>query len=166
MSAVGLAPLPASNAFSMKVGALYCFFQTQTFGLWKSLRNLLKVAAFYNLPVIKDEYDHQSWREWIKGFEEEPEHGKRCSRCFRYNLLRASKKAEELGISSFCTTLTVSRFKNSKTIFHEGEDLEGFEAIDFKKKDGFASSCRLSKEMGLYRQSYCGCEFSKGSVND
>ena len=132
----------------------------------KRYENLLKVAAFYNLPVIKDEYDHQSWREWIKGFEEEPEHGKRCSRCFRYNLLRASKKAEELGISSFCTTLTVSRFKNSKTIFHEGEDLEGFEAIDFKKKDGFASSCRLSKEMGLYRQSYCGCEFSKGSVND
>ena len=64
----------------------------------KRYENLLKVAAFYNLPVIKDEYDHQSWREWIKGFEEEPEHGKRCSRCFRYNLLRASKKAEELGI--------------------------------------------------------------------
>ena len=42
MSAVGLAPLPASNAFSMKVGVLYCFFQTQTFGLWKSLRNAMR----------------------------------------------------------------------------------------------------------------------------
>ena len=85
---------------------------------------------------------------------------------FQIQSITCFKKGRELGISSFCTTLTVSRFKNSKTIFHEGEDLEGFEAIDFKKKDGFASSCRLSKEMGLYRQSYCGCEFSKGSVND
>ena len=60
----------------------------------------------------------------------------------------------------FCTTLTVSRFKKSSVIFAQGADLEGFEAIDFKKKDGFARSCELSKEMGLYRQSWCGCEFS------
>ena len=132
----------------------------------KRYSTLLQVASFYNLPVIKDEYHHEKWREWVKGFEDEPEHGKRCQRCFRFNLLRTEEKAKELGVSSFCTTLTVSRFKNSKTIFHEGEDLEGFEAIDFKKKDGFALSCAISKEMGLYRQSYCGCEFSKGKLDD
>ena len=128
----------------------------------KRYDTLLKVASFYSVPVIKDEYDHGAWRDWVKGYEEEPEHGKRCQRCFRFNLLRSRDKAKELGIPYFCTTLTVSRFKNSKTIFHEGEDLDGFLEIDFKKKDGFAKSCALSKEMGLYRQTWCGCEFSKG----
>ncbi len=126
----------------------------------KRYASLLIVAEHYGLRVIKGDYDHTAWREWVKGLENEPEHGKRCSKCFRFNLLLASKKAKEEGIGHFCTTLTVSRFKNSAAIFREGEDLDGFEKIDFKKKDGFALSCRLAKEMGLYRQSYCGCEFS------
>lgn len=126
----------------------------------KRYENLLIVARRYDLRVIKDKYDHDVWREWVKGLENEPEHGKRCSRCFRFNLLRAEAEAEKEGIEHFATTLTVSRFKKSAAVFHEGEDLPLFEKIDFKKKDGFALSCRLSAEMGLYRQSYCGCEFS------
>ena len=124
--------------------------------------NLLIVAEHYGLRVIKGEYDHEAWLEWVKGLENEPEHGRRCLRCFRFNLLKSYEKAKEEGIDHFCTTLTVSRFKRSGDIFAQGDDLEGFERIDFKKKDGFALSCRLSKEMGLYRQSYCGCEFSRG----
>ncbi len=126
----------------------------------KRYSNLLVVATHYGLRVIKGEYDHEKWREWVKGLEGEKEHGKRCLRCFRFNLLEAYKKAEEEGIEHFCTTLTVSRFKRSAEIFRQGEDLEGFEEIDFKKKDGFALSCKMAKEMNLYRQSYCGCEFS------
>ncbi|MBO6001440.1 MAG: epoxyqueuosine reductase QueH, partial [Spirochaetales bacterium] len=67
---------------------------------------------------------------------------------------------KRLGIDCFTTTLTVSRFKNSSNIFKVGSKFNGFEAIDFKKKDGFAKSCQMAKEMGLYRQGYCGCEFS------
>lgn len=132
----------------------------------KRYENLLIVAENYSLPVIKDHYDHEAWREWVKGLEEEKEHGARCLRCFRFNLLRTMEKAKEMGIPHFCTTLTVSRFKKSASIFKEGEDLEGFEAIDFKKKDGFSRSCQLAKEMNLYRQSWCGCEFSKGAMTD
>lgn len=126
----------------------------------KRYNNLLPVAERFAVRVIKGEYDHEEWRKWVKGLEDEPEHGRRCSKCFRYNLLRAEEEAQREGIGSFTTTLTVSRFKKSAAIFHEGEDLGGFEKIDFKKNDGFALSCRLSKEMGLYRQNYCGCEFS------
>lgn len=126
----------------------------------KRYDNLLKVAAFYSIPVIKDSWDHDEWRAFVKGHENDKEHGERCSLCFRFNLLRSAKKAKELNIEYFATTLTVSRFKNSKTIFKEGEDLEGFTPIDFKKKDGFNRSIQLSKELGLYRQDYCGCEFS------
>ena len=84
------------------------------------------------------------------------------SLCFRFNLSRAARKAAELGIDEFTTTLTVSRFKKSSTIFEEGDKLPGFVEFDFKKKDGFNRSIILSKELGLYRQQWCGCEFSKG----
>lgn len=128
---------------------------------WKRYENLLIVARHYNLETILDSYDHDKWLEWVKGLECEPEHGKRCVRCFRFNLLRTEAKAKELGITNFCTTLTVSRFKKSALIFKEGLDLDGFLQIDFKKKDGFSKSVKLAKELELYRQEYCGCEFSR-----
>lgn len=122
--------------------------------------NMLIVADHYNLEVIREEQDHSSWLERVKGHEEEKEHGSRCAICFSYNLERAERKAKELGIKHFCTTLTVSRFKNSQVIFNCGSSFEGFTEIDFKKKDGFSRSVQLAKQLGLYRQDYCGCEFS------
>ena len=121
---------------------------------------LLKVAAHYDVPVMMEEQDHPAWLAFVRGLEMEREGGARCTRCFEYNLTRAYYKAKELGIEHFTTTLTVSRFKNSKVIFRVGDGLPGFEEIDFKKKDGFNRSIQLSKELGLYRQHYCGCEFS------
>ena len=126
----------------------------------KRYDNLLLVAKHYNLEVLREEQNHKEWRERVKGHEDDKEHGERCLLCYRYNLERAALKAKELGVEYFCTTLTVSRFKNSKSIFKEGEDLKGFLEIDFKKQDGFNRSVILAKELGLYRQNYCGCEFS------
>ncbi len=123
--------------------------------------NLLKVAEhFGELEVVRQQYDHDSWLSFIKGLENEPEHGARCLRCFEFNLRAAYEEAKRLGIDCFTTTLTVSRFKNSKAIFNVGSMFDSFKDIDFKKKDGFAKSCSLAKELGLYRQTYCGCEFS------
>ena len=127
---------------------------------------LVKVAQKYSLQVIREEQNHEKWLEKIRGHESDREGGERCALCFDYNLERAAEMAKELGIASFATTLTVSRFKNSKKIFSIGEHYEGFCPIDFKKKDGFNRSIVLSKEMGLYRQSYCGCEFSLRSSNE
>lgn len=124
--------------------------------------NLLIVARHYGLECIYDMQDHEAWLSAIKGHEGDKEHGERCSLCFAFNLARTASKARELGIPLFCTTLTISRFKKSQTIFQEGEAFPGFVAIDFKKKNGFQRSIEISKELGLYRQQYCGCEFSRG----
>ena len=126
----------------------------------KRYENLLIVARHYGLETILDSWDHDQWLAYVRGHELDREHGERCSLCFRFNLLRAKAKADELGIHKFATTLTVSRFKSSKAIFAQGEDLGGFMEIDFKKKDGFNRSVQLSEELGLYRQDWCGCEFS------
>lgn len=128
----------------------------------KRFENLQIVARHYGLPLLRSLYNHEDWLEHIKGLENEPECGKRCLKCFEYNLSTAANKAKQLEIEHFTTTLSVSRFKKSLDIFNVGAKFENFEPIDFKKKDGFSKSIILSKELNLYRQTYCGCEFSKG----
>lgn len=121
------------------------------------------LAAHYGVPLVIDAPDHADWRERVaRGFEAEPERGARCPRCFRYSLERAAAAMRERGCGFFTTTLTVSPHKPSKLIFEIGKsvDAERFLEIDFKKKDGFKNSLRISSALGIYRQCYCGCEFS------
>ena len=116
-------------------------------------------------------YDHAEWlREVAAGYESEPEKGARCARCFRYNLAKTAAYAAEHGISSFTTSLTVSPHKVSQMIFSAATNLPNlpnlpnlatFLPYDFKKREGFKLSVKRAEELGLYRQSYCGCEFSK-----
>lgn len=130
------------------------------------------------VEVVADEYDHADWLEKVAaGFEDASEKGARCARCFRYSLARAAAFAAARGMDAFTTSLTVSPHKVTKMVFEAGHDAEWqtsaapcggssapapkFLEIDFKKKDGFLNSLRRSAELGLYRQSYCGCEFSK-----
>ena len=128
----------------------------------KRLESVRIFAEHYDFPLIVDPYDHAAWLDAaakVPDYEQAPERGARCAACFAYNLARTAAKAEELDMN-FTTTLTVSPHKNSKLIFSIGGNFPHFEAIDFKKNDGFLKSLRLSKELNLYRQSFCGCEFS------
>jgi predicted adenine nucleotide alpha hydrolase (AANH) superfamily ATPase len=132
----------------------------------KRAQNALKAGREMGFKVIVPEYNPEEWLKAVKGLEREPEGGKRCERCFRHNLEATARKAMELSISFFTTTLTISPHKSSDTIFKIGTGLAEeygivFLDIDFKKKDGFKRSVELSKQMGLYRQKYCGCSFSK-----
>ena len=104
-------------------------------------------------------------REVAVGLEGEPEHGARCERCFRYSLRKVAEFAAARGIGEFTTSLTVSPHKVSSQVFAAGREAgEGFAEIDFKKDGGFQRSVARSKELNLYRQSYCGCEFSRNMV--
>jgi epoxyqueuosine reductase len=126
----------------------------------KRLENARKLAGILNLRLEADQYDHEAWLRHVRGLEDEPEQGKRCLKCFEFNLARASRMAERLRLPSFTTSLSVSRYKSSARIFEVGYAFPNFEAIDFKKKDGYSRSIELSRLYGLYRQTYCGCEFS------
>ena len=104
--------------------------------------------------------------EAVKGYENEPEGGRRCEICFRLRLEETARYARENGYSHFCTTLTVSPHKNALLINRLGEELarnyEGLTYLpsDFKKRNGFGRSVEISKKHELYRQNYCGCVFS------
>ena len=115
------------------------------------------------VPLLIDEPDHDAWlREVAHGLEQEPERGARCARCFRYSLSRTHEAMVAQGLDAFTTTLTVSPHKHTPTIFQIGRDLDAarFLAINFKRKDGFKHSIEFAKLLELYRQNYCGCEFS------
>lgn len=125
-----------------------------------------KLAEHEGVGIVALPYDHGEWlREVAAGFESEPEKGARCARCFRYNLAKAAAYAAEKGFDEFTTSLTVSPHKVSKTIFEASDDPR-FLREDFKKKEGFKTSVRRTAELGLYRQNYCGCEFSKGHLKN
>lgn len=125
-----------------------------------------KIVCMYNwVDLIVDDYNHSEFLEAAKGLENEPERGLRCHKCIELRLKKTAQKAIELGIDKFTSSLVISPHKNFEKISDIGkkvaaDDLD-YVAIDFKKKDGFLKTNRLSKELGIYRQNYCGCEFSK-----
>lgn len=111
------------------------------------------------------EYDIKEFYNKTKGFEQEPEKGKRCAICFDLRLLKTAEFAKEMQINKFTTTLTVSPHKNSNQIFEIGKKIENITGVEFieynfKKQDGFKISRKIASENNMYAQSYCGCEFS------
>lgn len=127
---------------------------------------LQKLPAQY--PVYFEEivYNHQEFLDVCTGLQAEPEGGKRCEACFVLRLKKAAEFAAQNGIGWLTTTLTVSPHKNAHLLNQVGAKAVAeygiqFLPSDFKKKNGYKRSLELSALYGLYRQQYCGCEFSQ-----
>ena len=110
--------------------------------------------------MLLDPYDHAAWLDRTQTLADEPERGRRCAVCFDWSLSRTALAAAEFGFDEFATSLTVSPHKPSKLIFEIGSKYDRFIPWDFKKRDGFKKGNRRAGELDLYRQNYCGCEFS------
>lgn len=131
----------------------------------EQIRLIQEIETKNNIDIIDCDYDNKLYNELIKGLEKEPERGKRCNICYQMRMKKAAIVAKENNYDYFCTTLSVSPYKNAKLINEIGESLEKKYNIkwlysDFKKKDGYKKSIELSKEYNLYRQNYCGCIYS------
>ena len=128
----------------------------------------LRTDFRHPVGMTESEYDPKVFFEAVKGLEKEPEGGARCEKCFRLRLEASAKKAKELGVDCFTTTLTISPLKNAALLNEIGEEMgERYGVMwlpsDFKKKEGYKRSIVLSHEYDLYRQNYCGCVFSRNS---
>jgi predicted adenine nucleotide alpha hydrolase (AANH) superfamily ATPase len=129
------------------------------------LGEVKKVAQEFGLEYIIGDYDHSAWLEKVKDLELEPEKGKRCLVCYRDRLESAAKAARAKNFRCFASTLSVSPHKLAGEISRIGNELAAqydveFLDRDFKKKDGFKQATILSRQLGIKRQDYCGCEFS------
>ena len=99
------------------------------------------------------------------GYEDAPEGGARCTRCFALRLERTAQAAKAGGFDLFATTLTLSPLKDAERINRIGAEIARETGVrylpsDFKKRGGYQHSLELSKAFGLYRQNYCGCVYS------
>ncbi|MEF9944998.1 MAG: epoxyqueuosine reductase QueH [Lachnospiraceae bacterium] len=117
------------------------------------------------ISFMAGNYDKEKFSTMAKGKENLKEGGERCFQCYALRLSEAARIAKEGAFEFFATTLSISPLKNVEKLNEIGQMLGGKYGVnylpsDFKKKNGYKRSVELSKEYGLYRQNYCGCEFS------
>ena len=129
-------------------------------------RLILQMPLPSNVNLMSGRYCPEEFYEMSKGLEDLPEGDSRCKKCYRLRLRESAAIAKKHGFDYFTTTLSISPYKNAEwlnTIGQEEADAIGIKYLfsDFKKKNGYKRSCELSAEYSLYRQDYCGCEFSK-----
>ena len=124
-----------------------------------------KMGLADKVSILAEPWKSEDYYRRVKGLENEPEGGRRCAECFRLRLLETARLAKHYGYDYFCTTLTLSRHKDAVLINTIGEEIARATGVswlpsDFKKRNGENRSIELSEQYGLYRQLYCGCEFS------
>ena len=118
-----------------------------------------------DIDLIEEDYTPIEFATCIAGLENEKEGGARCFKCYDLRLSRTALKAKDNNFDYFCTTLSISPHKNAEKINEIGKELASIYDVkflfsNFKKKNGFKRSLELSKNFDLYRQEYCGCEYS------
>ena len=120
--------------------------------------------------LVAPPYAPEEFYSAVQGLEAEPERGGRCTVCYRLRMEQAARYAAEHGFDWFCSTLSISPRKDAEKINAIGRELEKKYGVrhlpnEFKRKEGHKRSLELSAQYGLYRQDWCGCEFSaRGSA--
>lgn len=117
------------------------------------------------VSFLAGNYDKDKFYALAAGMEHLKEGGARCFKCYELRLRETAEMAVKGGFEYFTTTLSISPLKNAGKLNAIGMEIASEYGIkylqsDFKKKNGYKRSIELSKEYGLYRQDYCGCEFS------
>lgn len=138
----------------------------------KRLEELKKVInQFKDVKLVVNDYLPDTYYEAVKGDESLGEFSSRCYKCMELRMKNTYKYALENNFDYYTTTLSISPYKNSKWINEIGYRLAPTEQVkylysDFKKEEGYKNSIKISMELNLYRQHYCGCIFSKNELKE
>jgi predicted adenine nucleotide alpha hydrolase (AANH) superfamily ATPase len=120
---------------------------------------------------IDADYDKDNWFKRIKGLENEPERGKRCTKCFDMRFERSALYARENSFKVFATTLGISRWKDMNQINEAGlraasrYDEVKYWDFNWRKEGGSSRMIEISKREHFYQQEYCGCVYSLRDTN-
>jgi predicted adenine nucleotide alpha hydrolase (AANH) superfamily ATPase len=123
------------------------------------------MADKFGWPLIIEPYDHITWQNLTRGRAADPERGLRCQLCYRDRLSRTAQLARAENFDIFGTTLLVSPYKDTAAIRVIGRELASAVGLpfldeDFQAANGYRQSQELARTLGLYRQKFCGCEYS------
>lgn len=133
--------------------------------IWEQQELISQMPFVHPVSFLAGPYDQERFYEMARGLEHVKEGGERCLKCYELRLSEAARMAVKTEADYFTTTLSISPLKNSDRLNEIGMRLgEEYGVLylpsDFKKKNGYKRSIELSREYDLYRQDYCGCEFS------
>ena len=125
-----------------------------------------KLCKHFNCELIEGKYESEVYYNYVSGYENEPEKGKRCDKCFRLRLENCAQLAKKMNIKEFTTSMVISPHKNYDKLTAIGQEIAKeydlvYNSTNFRKKDGFLRTNKISKSLNLYRQNYCGCKFAK-----
>ena len=123
---------------------------------------LLEYAGAQGIEVDELAYDTDAWDKAVGGLENDP--ARRCRACFRVRLGAAARHAAEIGCDAVATTLTVSPYQDPEAIREAGEEVCAAAGVSFLVtdfRDRYPSATRRSRDLGMYRQNYCGCRYSE-----
>ncbi len=125
----------------------------------KRLNEQIKYCEKLGVKYIVGDYNHDDWREHVRGLESEPERGARCSKCFAYRFCFALNYAKENGYNAISSVFGVSRHKSQDQVDKAGfESCGDIKYIPIKWNEQLRND--INHQSDFYRQKYCGCEFS------
>lgn len=125
----------------------------------KRMQEQIKYCENIGAKYAVLEYDHDAWRAAIRGFEDAPERGARCSLCFEYRFRRAVRFARENGYNAVASVLGVSRHKSQSQVDAAATNTcNDIQYLPIKWDENLR--VQINRESDFYRQNYCGCEFS------
>lgn len=127
----------------------------------KRLKLVEEYCKELELQLVTEVYDPLVYLVRIAGHEGKPE---RCEHCFWLRLERTASSAKDWGFQAFSTTLLVSPHQKHELIRKVGEEISDRLEISFLYQDwrpGYREAANKSRELGMYRQKYCGCVFSE-----
>lgn len=137
----------------------------------KRKREIVRYVLKLDIPFVDSDYDQDVWFERIKGFELEPERGKRCSVCFDMRLERSALFAYENGFNIFTSSFGISRWKNMAQVNDSGIRAASrypnlaYWTHNWRKNNGSVHMQKVIDREQFYLQQYCGCIFSQRNID-
>ena len=131
----------------------------------------IRFAEKHNIEFIDADYDRDNWFERVRGLEQEPERGIRCTVCFDMRFERTALYAHENGFDTISSSLGISRWKDMDQINGCGERAAArypeliYWTYNWRKGGGSARMLEISKREHFYQQEYCGCVYSLRDTN-
>ena len=131
----------------------------------------VRFAKKHNIEFIDLDYDTDNWFKRIKGFENHPERGYRCTICFDMRFERTALYAYDNGFDTITSCLGISRWKNMDQINSCGTLAASrypniqYWTYNWRKNGGSKRMIELAKEEEFYQQQYCGCVYSLRDTN-
>ena len=121
-----------------------------------------RICEKLGVEYVEGEYNYEEWLRAVRGRENEPEKGSRCSICFDFSLEETARFAKKIGEDKITTSLLMSPMKSHEQLEKVGKVIKrkygiDFLIVDYRKKGGTQAQQKYARDNQMYRQDYCGC---------